>query len=91
MPWHRHGGGDGQRESGSGGIAVNDDARPRIYAPGTFQSGSSISHLDESTHGSELMSPHYSGADHEPSDIEMGMLADMGWTTNSTGRGNVFR
>jgi hypothetical protein len=65
---------------GPGGIAGNGGSRPRLYAPDPFRPGSSVSHLDETTHTNELMSPFYSGPDHVPGPIELGMLSDMGWT-----------
>ena len=64
---------------GAGGVAGNGGNRPQIYAPSPYEGGSSVSHLDETVHTNELMSPMYSGPDHVPSDIELGMLTDMGW------------
>ena len=69
--------------SGDNGIGGNDLTRPRIFAPPIYQLGSSGSHLDESTHESELMSPSYGGPNHEPSSMELGMLVDMGWDVAS--------
>jgi hypothetical protein len=69
--------------SGPNGFAGNSDTRPQLYAPNPLESGSSKSHLDETVHGGELMSPFYSGPDHTPSDMEFGMLADMGWSVSS--------
>ena len=74
---------------GADGVAGNDGARPEIYAPNPYESGSSISHLDEDTHGAELMSPYYSGADHMPGYIELGMLSDMGWAIRIPGDANL--
>lgn len=65
---------------GDRGVEGNGGIRPRIYAPDPYESGSSVSHLDETVHGLELMSPIYSGADHLISDMEVGMLLDMGWS-----------
>lgn len=65
---------------GADGTAGNGGIRPRLFAPNPYQSGSSVSHLDETTHGFELMSPYYSGPNHAPSNLEIGMLSDMGWT-----------
>ena len=66
--------------SGAEGVAGNAGVRPKLYAPTTYRSGSSVSHLDETVHRYELMSPFYSGADHTPSELELGILVDMGWT-----------
>lgn len=72
---------------GAQGTAGNQGIRPRLYAPTPFVPGSSTAHLDETVHENELMSPFYSGADHEVSDMEAGILRDMGWTArSSTGR-----
>lgn len=64
---------------GADGKAANGGIRPEIYAPSPYEPGSSVAHLDEATYGAELMSPYYSGADHLPSAMELGMLKDMGW------------
>lgn len=68
--------------NGANGALHNGGVRPELYAPATFASGSSVSHLDEGTHGGELTSPFYSGPDHVVSDMERGMLDDMGWDVN---------
>ena len=62
---------------------ANGDAFPKLYAPGTWQQGSSYSHLDETTFALELMSPtHTAGTLHEISDLTMAMMIDMGWDSN---------
>ena len=65
---------------GEEGVAGNGGVRPRIHAPAQYEAGSSVSHLDETVHNLELMSPEYDVADHEISSMELGMLSDMGWT-----------
>jgi len=68
-------------------IAVqnNSGSLPKLYAPSTFDIGSSIYHLDETTYpygsGNSLMTPSisYSEAVHNPGPIVMGMFADWGW------------
>lgn len=60
------------------------DNRARIYAPTTFASGSSIAHLDENTYNGTshaLMTPFIGNAEvmHNPGNLVMRMLADMGW------------
>lgn len=69
--------------NGSGGIAGNGGERPRMYAPNPHESGSSVSHTDETVHTNDLMSPTYSGPDHTPGPIDLGILADMGWGLTS--------
>jgi hypothetical protein len=64
----------------SGGL----DNRARLYSPSTFQSGSSIAHLDEDTYngtGNALMTPQIANAEvhHNPGSIATKLLADMGW------------
>ncbi|MHB1035617.1 MAG: hypothetical protein ACYC0Y_13315, partial [Pirellulales bacterium] len=71
--------------NGTYGTQGNNGSRPRMYAPPTYEGGSSVSHLDETTHKYELMSPYYSGVDHSPSAMELGMLRDMGWQIAGTG------
>lgn len=58
-------------------LAFNGSA-PRIYAPGTYQSGSSLSHWDVSFAPDELMEPFYTAANHDPA-LLLPALADMGW------------
>lgn len=59
--------------------------RPRLYAPATYSSGSSVYHLDESTYpyGNEnSLMTHAAGkgeAIHRPGPLSSGILADIGW------------
>lgn len=52
-----------------------------IYAPTTFASGSSLTHLDENTFPNALMSPFLADGQvsRTPSAIEWGMMRDLGW------------
>jgi hypothetical protein len=64
--------------------AAGPDNRARLYAPGTFDNGSSIAHLDETTYNislNALMTPQIGTAEvhHDPGPIVLKMLADMGW------------
>jgi len=64
---------------------TNSTDLPRIYAPGSYQSGSSISHLDESTYRNtpnSLMKPSIAPGSivHDPGDITLNILYDMGWS-----------
>ena len=63
---------------------LNNAIDVRLFAPSTFSGGSSISHLDESTYNDTphaLMTPQIGPgeATHNPGDITLNMLADMGW------------
>ena len=65
----------------------------RIYAPSTWQSGSSLSHLNESTytagHPDSLMTPAIGSAEaiHAPGPLTLGLLEDMGWELSGGGGG----
>ena len=72
--------------SGMLGGAANGGVRPKLYAPSSWQQGSSYSHLDERTYpaGTEnsLMTPALAAGEtvYNPGPVALGMLADMGWT-----------
>ncbi len=65
--------------------AANSGGRVRLYAPSTWQSGSSYSHLDEIFNNTDHALMTYSLAkgesNHNPGTIAMGILQDVGWTT----------
>lgn len=68
---------------GADAFAANGGAYPKLYAPSTWQQGSSYSHLDETTFALELMSPTYTtGTPHALSDLTIAMMVDMGWDSN---------
>jgi hypothetical protein len=50
----------------------------KMYAPGTFESGSSTSHFDVSNSPDLLMEPSYTGA-HHSLDLTPNVLNDVGW------------
>ncbi len=66
--------------------AANGGERAKLYAPGTWQQGSSYGHLDEKTYPAgtpnALMTPVLSRGETNlnPGPIVLGMLTDMGWT-----------
>ncbi len=65
-------------------ISGGADNRALLFAPSTFQSGSSVAHLDENTYNGSsnaLMTPQIGTAEvvHDPGQIVRKMLADMGW------------
>jgi hypothetical protein len=70
---------------GANARQANGGSAARLYAPGTWNDGSSYSHLDESTYGvgnpNSLMTPtiNYAEAIHDPGPITRGIFADMGW------------
>lgn len=63
--------------------ATNNGMRAMLFAPASWDSGSSISHLDEDTYANEnsLMTPYidYGEAIHDPGKITMAILGDLGW------------
>ncbi len=65
--------------------AANNSMRAKLYAPSTWQQGSSYSHLDEIYNNTEnaLMTYSIGTAEsiHNPGPIMFGMFEDMGWTT----------
>jgi len=64
---------------------ANQGFRPRLYAPDTFDPGSSIAHLNETTFPAgdpnSLMTPRigFGEAIHDPGEVLKGMLGDIGW------------
>ncbi|MDO1502314.1 T9SS type A sorting domain-containing protein [Winogradskyella maritima] len=63
----------------------NGNVKPAIYAPGSWEAGSSYSHWDESTFptGSTqaLMTPFVANGEaiHDPGNAMLGFMQDMGW------------
>lgn len=76
---------NGQYFDGPYTLAANGGNRARLYAPGSFQLGTSILHLNEGTypvgHAEELMTPFITtgNSHHSVGPMTMGMLQDMGW------------
>jgi hypothetical protein len=70
--------------------AANGNASARLYAPASWNSGSSYSHLNETTYpfgnANSLMTPFLSSAEaiHNTGPITRGMFQDMGWAILST-------
>ena len=65
--------------------AANGGTRPRLYAPASWQQGSSYSHLDETIYApgttNALMTPIINNdeANHNPGPITLGIFEDSGW------------
>lgn len=57
--------------------------RARLYAPSTWDPGSSVSHLDElrTNQADALMTPYldYGEAIHDPGNLTLSVLGDVGW------------
>ena len=64
--------------------AANSASRVKLYAPGTWSSGSSYAHLDEIFNGTPHALMTYSlgtgEAIHAPGTVALGLLKDLGWT-----------
>ncbi len=74
--------------NGKKGTAANGGILPHLYAPSSWEEGSSYTHLDEITfpagNANSLMTPYYDNQEamHHPGPIALGMLEDMGWIIN---------
>ena len=66
---------------GSEGIAADGGLLPELFAPRLFQPGSSVSHLDEATYQSGLMTPYIANGELHTSvpPLTRAMMADSGW------------
>jgi len=71
--------------AGAAGRRRNGGADPKLYAPTTWEPGSSYSHLDETTYprgtAESLMTPYLSSQEvvRDPGSIVRSMFTDMGW------------
>ena len=78
---------NGLRWGGAQGMAAAGGSKPWLYSPNPYQPGSSVAHLDEDTYGTgtpdALMTPYLDDGEalHDPGDIVLGMMRDIGWTT----------
>ncbi len=73
---------------GTNAMAANGGQRVKLYAPSTWSSGSSYSHLDYATFSgtaNRLMVYAISNGDsiHNPGPIALAMLQDMGWPSSA--------
>ena len=70
-------------------LRQNTGQRAKLYAPSTFDRGSSLYHLDENTYPAQnpnsLMTPQLANAEaiHSPGPLVLNMLVDMEWKTTS--------
>jgi hypothetical protein len=78
---------DAMRWGGGQASAANGGTKPRLYSPFPYEPGSSVAHLDEDVFPTgdddALMTPYLDDGEalHDPGDIVLGMLRDLGWTT----------
>ena len=68
-------------------VSVNEGERPQLYAPPSWEAGSSYSHLSEEEYHAgdkdSLMTPFLSPSEaiHDPGPIALCLFQDVGWTT----------
>lgn len=63
-------------------VAANTESTAKLYTPGTWTVGSSLSHLDPTAFGSSvnhLMTPFYSDVTRHPGPVTLAIFQDMGW------------
>ena len=63
-------------------LAANGASAAKLYTPGSFSFGSSLSHLDQTTFGggeNKLMTPSYSGMARHPGPVTLAIMQDIGW------------
>ncbi len=63
-------------------VAANGGTAAKLYTPGTWQVGSSLSHLDLTTYEyslNRLMTPSYGGNTRHPGPVTLAIFQDMGW------------
>jgi hypothetical protein len=69
-------------------VAANDGDYPKIYAPTSWEDGSSMHHLNNSSFplssGNSMMTPFIGqgNVEQDPGPILLGMLEDIGWSVN---------
>jgi hypothetical protein len=72
--------------NGSVAVGNNSGIEPKLFAPDSWNGGSSYSHLDEGTYppgtGDNLMTPFLAPGEaiHDVGPIILGLLEDIGWT-----------
>ncbi|MCB0761427.1 MAG: zinc-dependent metalloprotease [Flavobacteriales bacterium] len=80
--------------NGTNAVTNNGGTDPRLYAPSSWEPGSSYSHLNESTYNAgnanSLMTPQigFAEAIHDPGPIILGLMADIGWEVDNSGGGD---
>jgi hypothetical protein len=67
--------------TGPNAVAANGGANVPVYAPATYAAGSSLTHLNESSYPSTLMTPSIGLGEmvRTISAVEQGVLLDLGW------------
>jgi hypothetical protein len=66
--------------AGLAGVGKRGDGALKIYAPTTYEPGSSVSHVDTTAFPNELMEPFISTPAVRSLDLTVALLEDVGWT-----------
>jgi hypothetical protein len=80
---------------GPNATPANGGTPPKLYCPGTWTSGSSFSHLDETTYPAgnphSLMTPMVGTAEaiHSPGTVTLALFEDWGWSTTPPPPSNI--
>jgi len=80
---------------GPNATPANGGTPPKLYCPGAWNSGSSFSHLDETTYPAgnphSLMTPMVGTAEaiHSPGAVSLAMFEDWGWSTTPPPPSNI--
>ena len=75
--------------NGAIATAVNSGSYPKVFAPNTYDPGSSLSHIDEnsfpSSSGNAMMTPFISNGEvnHYPGPLLVALLQDIGWLVDA--------
>lgn len=73
-----------QVNSNIGGLSAGvNGSRVRMYAPSSYESGSSVSHFDTALTPNEVMEPQYTEFLDDPG-LAKYLLADIGWTLQAS-------
>ncbi len=80
--------------TGANAVAANGGNNIKLYAPSTWESGSSYSHLDYNTFNNtsnQLMVPYISPGEalHDPGVVTKGLFKDIGWNLNGSSTGTL--
>ncbi len=72
----------GDALSGQFTAGVGTTGHIQMFAPSTYQSGSSVSHVDTALTPNEVMEPSYTGPNHDV-ELTLEFLEDVGWKVSS--------
>ncbi len=76
--------------NGAISTALNSGSNPKVFAPVTYDAGSSLSHIDENSFplssGNGMMTPFISSGEveHYPGPLLLALLQDIGWLVDAS-------